>query len=232
MSAVDNQLLIDMHAGDADAARTLWECCAPRLLSYTRVLLKGDDAAAADVVQQVFLRILILDKQTLRDVADVLPWMLGVSRRRVIDVLRSRRRGTLRAVRLARAQSQSIEKGIVSADESVGIVLAAIATLPRRSAEVIMLRHTSGLTFEQMALALGCNHNTVAARYRRAMVHLQTLLAHNKNETSTVQRNQVRSNESPLTRPQASQNISQSKYTVTSQSESPMLAQPYRVSLP
>ncbi len=181
MNDNDTQLLLAMNRGDHAAAETLWERFSPRLLAYARVLLKGDDAAATDAVQSVFFRIITCDPTVLLGVREVLPWLLGLTRHKVIDSLRARRRGSVRLVRLAHERRHFLRRSAASSgsgasDPRLERALDAIDLLPRRSAEVIMLRHAAGLTFEQMGLALQCNAHSIASRYRRAIAQLRILL--------------------------------------------------------
>jgi len=53
---------------------------------------------------------------------------------------------------------------------------AAVASLPRRDQELIVLKHVAEMTFDQIALALATNRNTIAARYRRAVARLSITL--------------------------------------------------------
>jgi RNA polymerase sigma factor (sigma-70 family) len=172
-------LLLRMHAGEHDAAQSLWERVAPRLLAYARLLLKGDGNSAADIVQTVFLKVISCDRATLMNITDPIAWLLAATRHAVIDLLRTRRSSRLRirkAARHAAAASfmpPTTPAGAHHGSEEFDQVREALARLPRRAAEVILLRHTAGLTFEQIALTLHSNLHTVAARYRRAMIDLR-----------------------------------------------------------
>jgi RNA polymerase sigma factor (sigma-70 family) len=179
----DKQLLLAMNRGHQAAAEALWGRFSPRLVAYARVLLKGDEAAASDAVQGVFLRILSCDRALILGVREVLPWLIGLTRHGVIDILRSRRRNKARLVRVAIERRQSLRIAQVnesddeaSSDPRLAAVLSALSLLPRRSAEIITLRHSAGLTFDQIGLALQCNAGSVASRYRRAINTLRTLL--------------------------------------------------------
>lgn len=63
--------------------------------------------------------------------------------------------------------------GADHADTS-GLALAVLDALDEDSRELLILKHAAGLTFDQIALALNQNRNTVAARYRRAADFLRS----------------------------------------------------------
>jgi len=50
--------------------------------------------------------------------------------------------------------------------------------LPDEQREVVIMKIWGGLTFAQIAGAIGISANTVASRYRYAIERLETVLAH------------------------------------------------------
>ncbi|MCL4741652.1 MAG: sigma-70 family RNA polymerase sigma factor [Phycisphaerales bacterium] len=161
-------LLLRTHRGHEPSARRLWEAQAPRLVAVARAVLGrgfgGGDAE--DAVQAVLCRVLELDRASVRSVRDPAAWLAQMTRRESLNMLRSARRAA------ARERGRPGERrGSEAAHESG--VAAALASLPRHLREVVVLRHTAGLTFEQVSLALGVNRNTVASRHRLAMERLR-----------------------------------------------------------
>jgi RNA polymerase sigma-70 factor (ECF subfamily) len=59
--------------------------------------------------------------------------------------------------------------GAVSRREVSTIVRAAVDELPAREREVFLLRHVEGLTFAEVATALGCSVRTAKYRMRAAV---------------------------------------------------------------
>jgi len=123
--------------------------------------------AASDIVQNVFVGVLKLTRAEVLGVRDAAAYFIGAVRLAAISHERERRRranrerGTLAAAR-ERARQNSV--AAVAMD-----VHAAMDRLPRRLREVLILKHHAGLTFDQMALALGANRNTLASRYQDAL---------------------------------------------------------------
>jgi RNA polymerase sigma-70 factor (ECF subfamily) len=168
MQPDDRQLLLAMRRGHEASARLLWERHAPRLLAHARAILPGP-GAAEDVVQAVMCRLLALPRARLAVVEDVPAFLAATTRREALNHLRADRRE--RARRIA-APARGWGPGSAPVPDLHG----ALAALPRRWREVVVLKHLCGLTFGQMALALCANRNTVAGRYRAALARLRDLL--------------------------------------------------------
>ncbi len=157
----DRQLLIRMHRGHEPSARLLWERYAAPLAAFARAVVRQRQAAE-DVVQSVMLRVLGLRREQIESVADPLAWLAQLTRREAISQLRSMRRRDRRNLLATREELVPANRP----EDAATNVRSELERLPRRQREVIALRHASGLTFDQIALALGQNRNTVAARYR------------------------------------------------------------------
>jgi RNA polymerase sigma-70 factor (ECF subfamily) len=168
----DVQLLLLTHKGNEPAARKLWARFAPRLLAYAGSI---SGAGAEDIVQSVFVSILSQPRSVIRSVEDPAAWLLILTRRAALNFLRSlRRERSRRRERAAQAEQAARRAMPVFVDAEA--LNAAVSSLPRRLREVVVLRHIAGLTFDQLAEALGANRNTTAARYREAMRRLRETL--------------------------------------------------------
>lgn len=181
MEMDEHRLLIEAHRGGRDAAVRLYARMAPRLLAYARALL-GHDAAAEDAVQQVFLRVLALPGREVEQVQDATAWLVRLTRNIALNDVRARRRAKVRegaaAGVLPGGDRASGEEG--SQEE----LLQAVGRLSEQARELVLLKHVAGLTFEQMALSLGENRNTVASRYRAAVGELRSILAPASKKTA------------------------------------------------
>ncbi|MBL8999904.1 MAG: sigma-70 family RNA polymerase sigma factor [Phycisphaerae bacterium] len=168
MNSSDRQLLLDTHKGHEPSARLLLERLGRGLVAFARSVVR-DHQAAEDAVQGALLRLLAARRADVASVTDPMAYLVTLTRREAADQLRALRRDKARQTRHARTRDAP------SPSERVGAVDAgaALAALPRRQREVIVLRHIAGLTFEQIALALCLNRNTAAARYRAGMNELR-----------------------------------------------------------
>lgn len=168
----DRQLLLDMHAGKHAAAATLWQRHAPRLLAYVRSLLRGDVQAAEDVVQTIMMRVLELRRRDLEQVADVSAWLVRLCRNQAIGSIRSSRRRERRERRIAARTGATISPAQI--DDLTLRVERAIARLPWRLREPVLLRRIGGLSFDQIALATGVPRATAADRYHAGIEAIRT----------------------------------------------------------
>lgn len=166
------RLLKRFRAGDDAGARRFYSRLAPGLRLYARSLLR-DEALADDAVQGAFLRALRAPRRRVRAVNDPRAWMASIVRSEALTLLRTRRRAAGRDGRAA------LERDAFDDERSpVDPALArAVADLPDDMREVVMLKHLCGLTFDQIALVLDENRNTLAARHRRAVARLRETLA-------------------------------------------------------
>lgn len=176
----DCELLISMHAGDANAARELWSRLGPRLVAYVRAMLgRGPGGALAgadadDVVQTAFTRVLLLDAARVRAIEDAGAYLAQAARRAVMNASRetSRRRRRER-------QGGGVADAAASAPltEDAGVLMAAVDELHPDDREMLLLKHVACLTFDQMAVVLEENRSTIASRYRAAVGRLRGAMA-------------------------------------------------------
>lgn len=145
------------------------------------VLLVGDQPTAEDVVQDVFAR---LHSRAGR------PWpqdeALAYARASVINGCRSVRRRQAVARRFGGHRELRPEAGALPSAEHEAIrsedrrqVLAALAALPPRRREVLVLRYYLGLSEAEIATVLGIAPGTVKSTAARALAALATALGEN-----------------------------------------------------
>jgi RNA polymerase sigma-70 factor (ECF subfamily) len=128
----------------------------------TRVL--GDRSRAEDVAQDAFLA---LHRRRCSDQAWAGSWVCAAAAHTALNVLRSERRRNRRE-QLAGAVSEPLDPAVAVERADDGRVLrAALQRLPRRSATVLVLRH-SGLSYAEVAAAMDVNQNDVGTMLRRA----------------------------------------------------------------
>lgn len=159
---LDQWLVALILRGDDAAARQFWARHGPSLLAYAESIRR---AGAEDAVQAVFCRLLTLKARVAIGVADWRAYLATAVRHEVLNRIREERRrvsresGAATGVRVP-ATPPPVEKHRVG---------AALDCLPRRLREVVVLRHSAGLSFDQIAVALGCNRSTLASRYSSAV---------------------------------------------------------------
>lgn len=162
----DELLAIRCQLGEPAAFDALVDRWHAPLCAYTARLIGADDATA-DVVQDVWLRVL-RGLPALRDPARFAPWLFGIARRTVMDRLR-RRYAEPAPVPLDDAEIGGAED---ASDDDVDEELAAmhgeLARLPLAERDALVLFYLHELTLEQIADVLAVPVGTVKSRLFRA----------------------------------------------------------------
>ena len=152
--------------GDGVAVAALFQQRYPEMVRLAG-LLGADDAE--DVAQEAFARLLNRHR-SLRD-ADA---AIGYVRATVCNLTRNRRRhlrvARLRAPLGAPDEASSEQAAILREDHRE--VLAALATLPARRREAIVLRYWLELSEAEIAAAMGVSAGTVKSQVSRGLAAL------------------------------------------------------------
>jgi len=137
------------------------------------VLLLGDRPSAEDVVQDVFTRLCGRDLLPTGDGA--LAYVRAAVLNRCRSALRrralARRIGGVRELPGPGAAQQSAEHEVILAEDRRQ-VLAALARLPRRRREVLVLRYWLGLSEAEIGQVLGISPGTVKSTAARGLAAL------------------------------------------------------------
>jgi RNA polymerase sigma-70 factor, ECF subfamily len=142
------------------------------LLARQRVASRAD---AEDVVQEAFVRFW----RSRQRAADPVAFLYTCVRRYALDWQRSRGRRSRREQAAARPESGpgAPFAGPPEQEERREAVAAALGVLPEAQREVVVMKVWGGLSFPQIAAALGIPANTAASRYRYALARLRERLA-------------------------------------------------------
>ena len=176
----DRTLLRQMRRGSQNAATQLWARHAPGLLLYARSMLPAGTVDADDAVQQAFCRVFELPMRRIREVREVRAWLASVVRSIALNAMRGEKRETARRDDLIGGSS---DNGSLESPPGDRTLELAIQGLTSEHREAVVLRHLTGLTFDQMAIATGENRSTVASRYRAALALLKEQLADGPSAT-------------------------------------------------
>ena len=134
----------------------------------------GDYASADDATAEAFIRALTRWPK-VRELPRRDAWIMRVAANVSLDMLRKRRR-EFGAVFVGDPPREGDDPAL-RLD-----VAAALATLPRRQREVVVLHHVAGLTEAEVAAAMGISTNTVKTHGSRAMVALRRSLGNEIKE--------------------------------------------------
>jgi len=165
-------LFSDLAAGRLASLEELYDAAAPRL--YGLALWRtGSEEDAADVVQDVFVRV-VEQGQRLEKVRNPKAWLLTVTNRAAIDVTRRRRRQHTEPLENCAFLTVTDDDGErMLAATQVSVFLAG---LPDTNRVVIYLKHFAGCTFAEIGDIVGVPKFTAASRYRNGIQKLRKLL--------------------------------------------------------
>lgn len=181
--APDEALLVAFANGDPAAGRVLLDRLAPRLYAHAARVL-GDRVEAEDVVQETMLRLWKIAPEWRQDEAKVSTWAYRVAVNLCTD--RLRKRTTRRQVALDTvADPPSGEPGAVErmteADRAAALD-AALAELPDRQRQAVVLRHLEGLSNPEIAAIMDIGVEAVESLTARGKRALAAALAGRKDE--------------------------------------------------
>jgi RNA polymerase sigma-70 factor (ECF subfamily) len=151
--------------GDRAAFHALYQTYKDKVYSISLYFFHGDDTAASDATQQVFLKLLTGIGQ-FRGGSEFSTWLYRMVVNTCLDSAKTGRR------RASRMDDGAIERiaAPASAEEDLaraevaGKVQAALSSLPPKLRLPVLLRYFEDLSYGEMAQALNCSMGTVASR--------------------------------------------------------------------
>ncbi|MEP3299548.1 MAG: RNA polymerase sigma factor [Pseudoruegeria sp.] len=171
----DEALLVLYANGDRAAARALTMRLTPRVLGYASRVL-GDRAEADDVAQEAMLRLWKIAPDWRQGEAKVSTWMYRVVANLCTDRLRKKRSSTLDEVDEPIDETPGVEAQMQQ-QERARALTQALATLPERQREAVILRHIEGLANPEIAEVLDISVEAVESLTARGKRALATVLA-------------------------------------------------------
>ncbi len=177
----DDELMCLYRDGDADAFDVLFDRHYAAVYNFARTVLDGG-VGADDVLQDTFIAV-------ARGAADYVPrgrfrpWLMRIARSRCLDCLRSAGRrlppGTatpdgVHAVPSRQPSPLQSAEGAEAARE----MRRMLAALPERQREALALYAFEGMTYREIASALGSPVNTVKTLIHRARATLAGRMQH------------------------------------------------------
>jgi RNA polymerase sigma-70 factor (ECF subfamily) len=183
--ATDATLLALYARGDAGAARELARRFTPRALGYAARLLGGDRAEAEDVAQEAMLRLWRQAPAWREGEAQLSTWLYRVVTNLCTDRIRARaRRGG--GVDLDDAPEVADDRPVgplplIEADRMAALS-AALAALPERQRQAVVLRHIEGLSNPEIAGIMDIGVEAVESLTARGKRALAAALAGRREE--------------------------------------------------
>lgn len=176
----DDEVLLGLYAkGDTLAARTLTLRLTPRALRYAARILGGDRAEAEDVAQEAMLRLWRVAPEWRTGEAKVSTWLYRVVTNLCTDRLRARmRRSTLTLDDAPDIEDATpgVVAGLMEQDRMAALE-AALAQLPERQRQAVVLRHIEGLANPDIAVVMDIGVEAVESLTARGKRALTAILA-------------------------------------------------------
>ncbi len=165
-------LFAEVADGRSEALSEIYDASVRKLFGLA-LWRTGTVDDASDVVQDVFIR-LAEQGVKLRKIKDPRAWLLTVTHRIGIDVLRKRKRHPSESLEFcALVEASSCDPDRLLDAERASAHLAMISESQR---DVIYLRHFADCTFSQISNVLGIPTFTAASRYRLGIKKLRRLM--------------------------------------------------------
>jgi RNA polymerase sigma factor (sigma-70 family) len=166
----DEQLVALFRAGNDDAFRVIHDRYRQRLFAYARQMLPGSRQDAEDALQDVFVRAYASLRSNDRELA-LRAWLYRVAHNRCIDELRRPTPPSPEVMELVRAP---IHDPIAEVEqrESLRRLVEDVRRLPDQQRSALLMRELSGMSYLELAAALGVSVPAVKSLLVRARVTL------------------------------------------------------------
>lgn len=169
--------------GDPGAGRALTHRLTPRVLAVASRML-SDRAEAEDVAQEAMLRLWKVAGEWRQGEAKVSTWLYRVACNLCTDRLRGRKRRSATALDDAPEVADAapgVEAALIEGDRMRALD-AALAALPERQRQAVVLRHLEGLTNPEIAEVMDIGVEAVESLTARGKRSLAALLSGQRAE--------------------------------------------------
>jgi RNA polymerase sigma-70 factor, ECF subfamily len=175
----DNELVRRFRNGDRDAFSALYRAHHAAVFRFA-LYLTGDRERAGEVTQEVFVWLIHHPSAFDPERGDLPAFLGGVAR----QMMRRHRREEQRWLPLNETDAAAAPPPEIAASEEAAELWNAIATLPERYRETVILCDLEEMSNEQAAEVLGCPVGTIWSRLHRAHELLQRKLQGKKMRCS------------------------------------------------
>jgi RNA polymerase sigma-70 factor (ECF subfamily) len=164
----------ELQAGDLAQWEQLFIRLERRCMALASRIL-GDSHAAADAVQEAFMRT-FKARATLKEGCRVDQWLISAVGNAALDALRARRRGARALSSIPPASAPSRSSSEPGPGEQEEWLWNALAQLDEQSRLIFLLVHQEGLSYADVAAEFGWPIGTVRSKLHRARQRLRELL--------------------------------------------------------
>jgi RNA polymerase sigma-70 factor (ECF subfamily) len=180
---IEGPVIKACQQGDREAFRLLFEAYKDRVFSVAVYSFGGDQTAASDITQQIFLKLMTSISQ-FRGESQFTTWLHRLVVNTCIDEQRRQRRfqGFGEALLMNSNRDRRPPERRFERRELADSVKGAISELKPKFRMPILLKYVEGLSYEEIAGVLGCTKGTVASRLNRGHKELARRLAHLRDQ--------------------------------------------------
>jgi len=179
---VDDDVIEACRKGDREALRRIFLDCKDLVYSTALHYFGGDRAMAADITQDVFLKLAERIGQ-YRGEARFTTWLQRITVNACLDEKRRGRR--LVSLEDAPNVAAMADTAPPPKPEIARAVASALSGLNAQVRITILLKYFDDLSYDEIAQAMGCSRGTVASRLNRGHAALAQRLAHWKGKLSS-----------------------------------------------
>ena len=181
LSDVSDEALLVLYAnGDPGAARALTLRLTPRVLGFAARML-SDRTEAEDVTQEAMLRLWRMAPDWQQGEARVATWLYRVASNLCLDRLRRSRPRGLDEVAEPEDATPGVVARLIAADRALALD-EALAALPDRQRQAVVLRHIEGLANPEIAAVMDIGVEAVESLVARGKKGLAALLSGRRAE--------------------------------------------------
>ena len=168
----DAEIMAKVRDGHVEMLAILFERHHVKLYNFF-LRLTGKDGHSEDLVQDVFLRMLKY-RQSFRASAPFAPWMFQIAR----NVHLSHLRALHPTMPFEEKEHHILDSGeppdaVLARRHDASLVKRALARLPERKREVLLLSRRSDLSYQDVATLMKCTVGAVKVQVHRAMKDLR-----------------------------------------------------------
>jgi len=184
----ERMIVLAARRGDEQAFRDLYEAYREPIWRLITALV-GDPVQAQDVLQNVFLKA-FRGLAGFRFQSCLFTWIYRIARNECLNHIR-KRDASIIPLQVIAGSSDEIDGTPVSDAQNArrAALREAVARLPFKMREVIVLKYMQDLSYREMSRVLSCPPGTVASRLARALAELETRLrvpGHGRGELEGV----------------------------------------------
>jgi RNA polymerase sigma factor (sigma-70 family) len=167
----DEQLVSLFRSGSEEAFRVIHDRYRQRMFAYTRQMLTGSAVDAEDAVQEIFVRAYSGLRASDRELA-LRAWLYRIAHNRCIDELRRPQSVATEAIPATVPNSGGDPVVRLEQRDALQRLIADVQRLPDQQRSALLMRELAGMTYADVAGALGVSVPAVKSLLVRARVGL------------------------------------------------------------